>query len=257
MTNFRIVLYCNVVLIRLPWSVIESAQHWDSCFLQTDTSEHRSRLAWYQVALIYLKNRVLRGKISHWSLENGTFYLQQQTRLAHFHKLALGLVGLVLLVEKLLLVAVEQLLLVVVDQLLSRRPCFLVSKVWEILHPHKSECFSIHSPHCCNRRSFWARSSQSKSTSVLITLLPSHNELPHSIVKSFIFFTHVCDCSVKIELISTNNCVKNSLNRFQIWLMFLLICSVDLWLYRRAATLRILGKCSTRIGSPLIPSQSL
>ena len=33
--------------------------------------------------------------------------------------------------------------------------------------------------------------------------------------------------------------------------MFLQICSVDLWLYHRAATYRLLGRCSTRIQSAL------
>ena len=37
-----------------------------------------------------------------------------------------------------------------------------------------------------------------------------------SIVKSFVFFTHFCDCSVKTELICRDNYAKNSLNRFQI-----------------------------------------
>ena len=40
---------------------------------------------------------------------------------------------------------------------------------------------------------------------------------------------------------------------FFLWIFpwFLLICSVDLWLYRRGATYRILGRCSTRIQSAL------
>ena len=55
----------------------------------------------YQVALIDLKNRVLRGKILHRSLESGTFHLYQQTRLACYevnlfdHRLVWELVGLV------------------------------------------------------------------------------------------------------------------------------------------------------------------
>ena len=35
------------------------------------------------------------------------------------------------------------------------------------------------------------------------------------------------------------------------FLVFLVICSVDMWLYHRAATLWILGRCSTRIQSAL------
>ena len=103
--------------------------------------------------------------------------------------------------------------------------------------------FSIRSPYFCNRRSLWARSSQSKGTCLLITLstsealdcppttgcpvrswrvsysshiaLPLHQyiTLPWYIVKGFIFFTYVCDCSVKTELIYRNNCAKNSFNR--------------------------------------------
>ena len=79
--------------------------------------------------------------------------------------------------------------------------------------------FSIRSPYCCNRRSSWARSSQSKGTTVLITLgtneeldCPPHNGSLRSVVKRFIFFTHFCDCSVNTELIYRNN----SFNRFQI-----------------------------------------
>ena len=72
-----------------------------------------------QVALIDLKNRVLRDNIFHRSLENGTFLACYQVALID-HRLVLGLVGLVgrmLRVEKLLLVTVEQLFLLVVDQL--------------------------------------------------------------------------------------------------------------------------------------------
>ena len=32
-------------------------------------------------------------------------------------------------------------------------------------------------------------------------------------MKSFVFFTHFCDCSVKTELIYKSNCAKNSWNR--------------------------------------------
>ena len=46
--------------------------------------------------------------------------------------------------------------------------------------------------------------------------MSSHNGLPRSIVKSFVFFKHFCDCSVKTELIYRNDYAKNSLNRFQI-----------------------------------------
>ena len=98
------ILQVRLVLQRCVYQVAliyhEFAQLWHSCFLQTNMFEHRSRLAWYQVALIYLKNRVLRGKISHWSLENGTFHLQQQTRLACYvdqkeeHKIDFRLPGL-------------------------------------------------------------------------------------------------------------------------------------------------------------------
>ena len=45
------------------------------------------------------------------------------------------------------------------------------------------------------------------------TRLSSHNESPRSVMAGFIFFTHVCDCSVKTELIYRNYCAKNSFNR--------------------------------------------
>ena len=51
------------------------AQLWHSCFLHMDMFGRWSRFAFYQVALIYLKNRVLCGKISHGFLVNGTFHL--------------------------------------------------------------------------------------------------------------------------------------------------------------------------------------
>ena len=35
-------------------------------------------------------------------------------------------------------------------------------------------------------------------------------------MKSFVFFTHFCDCSVRTELIYRKDYAKNSLNRFQI-----------------------------------------
>ena len=37
-----------------------------------------------------------------------------------------------------------------------------------------------------------------------------------SIVTGFTFFTHVCDCSVKTELIYRNNCAKNNFNRLKV-----------------------------------------
>ena len=47
------------------------------------------------------------------------------------------------------------------------------------------------------------------------TRLPSHNGLPRSIVKGFVFFTHLCDCSVKTELIYRINCAKTVLIVFK------------------------------------------
>ena len=82
--------------------------------------------------------------------------------------------------------------------------------------------FSIRSPCCCNRRSLRAKSSQSKGTTVLITLgtneeldCPPTTGFLRSIVKSFVFFTHFCDCSVKTELIYRNNYTTSSLNQDQ------------------------------------------
>ena len=37
--------------------------------------------------------------------------------------------------------------------------------------------------------------------------------MPRSIVKGFILFAYLCDCSVKTELIGKSNYAKNSLNR--------------------------------------------
>ena len=45
------------------------------------------------------------------------------------------------------------------------------------------------------------------------TRLSSHNWFPRSIMKGFIFFTHLCERSVKTELIYWSNCAKNSCNR--------------------------------------------
>ena len=46
--------------------------------------------------------------------------------------------------------------------------------------------------------------------------LSFHNGSPRSIGTGFTLFTHFCDCSVKTELIYTNNCAKNSFNRFKV-----------------------------------------
>ena len=43
---------------------------------------------------------------------------------------------------------------------------------------------------------------------------PSHNGSLRSLVKGFILFSYLCDCSVKTELVCRNNYAKNSLNRF-------------------------------------------
>ena len=48
------------------------------------------------------------------------------------------------------------------------------------------------------------------------TRLPHHNGSPRSLVKGFILFTYLRDCSVKTELICRDNYAKNSLNRYQI-----------------------------------------
>ena len=84
------------------------------------------------------------------------------------------------------------------------------------------DSFSIRCPHCCRRKFSFAGSSQSKGTSVLITehewgtWVSHHNGSPRSLLKGFMLFTYLCDCSEKTELGCRDNYAKNSLNRFQI-----------------------------------------
>ena len=92
------------------------------------------------------------------------------------------------------------------------------ASIQNLLNLYCCDNFSIRSPYCCNRRSWFVGSSQSKETCLDRT---EHNRLSHhhirsnwSIVKGFIFFTHFRDCSVKTELICRTNYAKNSLNRF-------------------------------------------
>ena len=65
--------------------------------------------------------------------------------------------------------------------------------------------FSIRSRYFCKRRCLRARSSLSKGISVLITFRTNeelechHDGLRRSIVKGFVFFTHFCDCSVRMS----------------------------------------------------------
>ena len=81
----------------------------------------------------------------------------------------------------------------------------------EILHPNKNllnfsccDNFLIRSSYCCTRNFWYAGSSFSKRTSVLIALSTidcpiTTSGQPWSILKGFIFFTHFRDCSVKTE----------------------------------------------------------
>ena len=46
------------------------------------------------------------------------------------------------------------------------------------------------------------------------TWLSHHNKSPRSLVKGFILFTYLSDCSVKTELVCRDNYAKNSFNRF-------------------------------------------
>ena len=89
------------------------------------------------------------------------------------------------------------------------------ASIHNLLNLSCCESFSFRSPYCCNRRSWLARSSQSKGTSVLITLstseeldCPPTTGCPRSIVKGFVLFTYFCDCSIKTELICRNNYAK-------------------------------------------------
>ena len=97
------------------------------------------------------------------------------------------------------------------------------ASIQNLLNLFCCDSFSIRSPYCCNRRSWFTGSSQSRSTSVLTTLstseeldCPITTGLPVSLVKGFILFTYLRDCSVKTELVCRDNYAKNSLNRFQI-----------------------------------------
>ena len=83
--------------------------------------------------------------------------------------------------------------------------------------------FSIRSPYCCSRRAWFAGSSQSKRTSVLITLC-TNEELDCPLTTGCpvlswrdSYSSHISrDCSVKTELVCRDNYAKNSFNRFQI-----------------------------------------
>ena len=61
------------------------------------------------------------------------------------------------------------------------------------------------------------------------------------------FATH----SSSLPFLSQEMSLNIDNREFFLWKFLMLICSVDHWLYRRAATLWILGRCSTRVGSAL------
>ena len=91
------------------------------------------------------------------------------------------------------------------------------ASVQNLLNLSCCENLSIRSPYLCNRNSPCAGSSLFLSTFVLITL-GTNEELDcpptgshRSIVIGFTFFTHFCNCSVKIELIYRSNCAKKQL----------------------------------------------
>ena len=81
------------------------------------------------------------------------------------------------------------------------------ASIQNLLNLFCCDSLSIRSPYCCNRRSWFAGSSQSKRNFCLDhtehewgTWLSHHNGSPRSLVKGFILFTSLCDCSVKTEL---------------------------------------------------------
>ena len=89
------------------------------------------------------------------------------------------------------------------------------ASVQNLLNLSCCDNFSIRSPYLCNSNSLSVGSSLFKGTLVLITC--GTNEeldcsptagLHRSIMIGFIFFTHVCDCSVKTELIYRSNVRK-------------------------------------------------
>ena len=97
------------------------------------------------------------------------------------------------------------------------------ASIQNLLNLSCCDSFSIRSPYCCNRRSWLAGSSQSKGTSVLITLGTSEElDCPITTGLSVLslrvsYSSHISATgSVKTELVCRDNYAKNSLNRFPI-----------------------------------------
>ena len=92
------------------------------------------------------------------------------------------------------------------------------ASIQNLLNLSCCDIFSIRSPYCCSRRSLRAKSSQSKSTSVLITLgtneelnFPPTTGCP-DLSRRVSYSSHIfCDCFVKTELIYRSNCAKTVL----------------------------------------------
>ena len=80
------------------------------------------------------------------------------------------------------------------------------ASIQNLLHLSFCDNFSIRSPYFCNRRYMCLDHAWHEWG----TRLSSHNGLHRSIVKGFVFFAYLCDCSVKTELIYWNNCAKKS-----------------------------------------------
>ena len=96
------------------------------------------------------------------------------------------------------------------------------ASVQHLLNLSCCDSFSVRSPYCCSRRFLLAKSSQSKKRFCLehaqhewATWFSSDNGLPRSVAKGLVLFAHLCDCSVKTELVC-RTIMRKSLNRFQI-----------------------------------------
>ena len=94
------------------------------------------------------------------------------------------------------------------------------ASIQNLLNLSCCDSFSIRSPQCCNRNFLrWINTIQKnfcldRTELEWRTWLSHHNGSSRSLVKGFILFTYLCDCSVKTKLVCINNYAKNSLNRF-------------------------------------------
>ena len=93
------------------------------------------------------------------------------------------------------------------------------ASIQNLLNLSCCDSFSIRSSYCCNGKFWYAGSSFSKGTSVLIALstidCPITTSNRPDLSGTVSYSSHIfCHCSVKTELICRNTYAKNSLNRF-------------------------------------------